>query len=82
MLITRPKAPKVTILRGRDNIFKAGFRKKFSVPRMVPAIKKVCQSEGRVTPETIFVVRKKPAVLVAIWKSKFHIYKAYQTAQN
>ncbi len=50
MFITRPKSPKVSILRGLVMNFRIGFMKKFINPKINPAINKSFQEPINSTP--------------------------------
>lgn len=52
ILITRPKRPKVRILKGRVITFKIGLIKKLIKPKITPAKTNVCQPPINSTPGT------------------------------
>ena len=36
------KSPSVIISKGRDRVFKSGFRKQFNNPKTIPKTKRIC----------------------------------------
>jgi len=51
IFITKPKSPRVNTLRGKVIIFRIGFRKKLTKPKVVPTKTKICQLAVRAIPK-------------------------------
>jgi len=68
ILITSPKIPKVSILKGRVNILKIGLIKKLISPKKRPANNKILTSPLKYTLGTNLIANQSPKIPAIIWK--------------
>ena len=70
IFITKPKRPKVKILKGRVIIFKIGLIKKLIKPKTRPAKIKICQESANSTPGMNRIASQIPKMPAIIWRIK------------
>ena len=70
IFITKPKRPKVKILKGRVTIFKIGLIKKLIRPKTRPVKIKICQESANSTSGINRIANQIPKIPAIIWRIK------------